>query len=448
MRKQVKRQLQDSAEYLVQIAGTLEGLLKGLSRERAMDVLAQTQGLALQIGNTIEESEPDKQEVIHKLETVCELLYQISCTLDQAEPEELNVKVNPYIELKNLLSAVQEDIKKNIQVKLEILFLPYQVSMWDSLESVWLAAKEDDGVETYVVPVPFYDVRPDNSLGTLHYEGDKYPDYVPVTPYWQYSIEKRRPDVIFFHNPYDESNTVTRVPAEYYARNIKKYTDLLVYIPYFISEEGGPAEHQCYMPGVLFADRVVVQPGSVYEKYCRVYSNVVKQNGLEDALVPAEQKFLPLGSPKFDKLLSTTCSVEDLPEGWRKVIMKSDGSRKKIILYNLSIAPFLENREQVLKKMDSVFRFFRENQEELALLWRPHPLLLNTLDSMVPWLKAEYLKRVIQFKEEGWGIYDETPDPNLAMALSDGYYGDKSSLVTSYRETGKPVLLQDVYILD
>lgn len=241
MRKQVKRQLQDSAEYLVQIAGTLEGLLKGLSRERAMDVLAQTQGLALQIGNTIEESEPDKQEVIHKLETVCELLYQISCTLDQAEPEELNVKVNPYIELKNLLSAVQEDIKKNIQIKLEILFLPYQVSMWDSLESVWLAAKEDDGVETYVVPVPFYDVRPDNSLGTLHYEGDKYPDYVPVTPYWQYSIEKRRPDVIFFHNPYDESNTVTRVPAEYYTRNIKKYTDLLVYIPYFISEEGGPA---------------------------------------------------------------------------------------------------------------------------------------------------------------------------------------------------------------
>ncbi len=164
-------------------------------------------------------------------------------------------------------------------------------------------------------------------------------------------------------------------------------------------------------------------------------------------LVPAEQKFLPLGSPKFDKLLGTTCSVGDLPEGWRKVIMKPDGSRKKIILYNLSIAPFLENREQVLKKMDSVFRFFRENQEELALLWRPHPLLLNTLDSMVPWLKTEYLKRVRQFKEEGWGIYDETPDPNLAMALSDGYYGDQSSLVTSYRETGKPVLLQDVYIL-
>lgn len=98
--------------------------------------------------------------------------------------------------------------------------------------------------------------------------------------------------------------------------------------------------------------------------------------------------------------------------------------------------------------MDSVFSFFRENTEELVLLWRPHPLLLNTFDSMLPWLKEDYLKRVRQFKDEGWGIYDETPDPNLAMALSDGYYGDQSSLVTSYRELGKPILLQDVELLD
>ncbi len=447
MRKQVKQQLQKSMEYLIQIADSLEELLKGLSRERAIDILAQMQELVLQIGNTIEDSEIPEHEVIHKLEIVCELLYQISYSLEQAETER-KVNTNLYLELRNLLSIVKETIDKDIQVKLEILFLPYQVSMWDSLESVWMAAKEDNGVETYVVPVPFYDVHCDNSLGTLHYEGDKYPDYVPVTPYWDYSIEKRCPDIIFFHNPYDESNMVTRVPEKYYARNIKKYTDLLVYIPYFISEEGGPSDHQCYLPGVLFADRVVVQPGSIYEKYCRIYTNIVKQNSLEDVLVPANQKFLPLGSPNFDKLQSMNCEIEDLPWEWQKVILKPDKGQKKVILYNLSIAPFLQNREQVLKKMDNVFKFFRENQDNLVLLWRPHPLLLNTLDAMLPWLKEEYLKRVRQFKQESWGIYDETPDPNLAIALSDGYYGDQSSLVTFYRETRKPILLQDVYILD
>ena len=123
-----------------------------------------------------------------------------------------------------------------------------------------------------------------------------------------------------------------------------------------------------------------------------------------------------------------------------------DGSRKKIILYNLSISPLLENREQTLKKLDHVFQFFRERQEELVLLWRPHPLLIKTIESMVPWLRDAYMQRVRQFQEESWGIYDETQDPNLAMVLSDAYYGDSSSLVTTYRKTGKPILIQNVYI--
>ena len=108
----------------------------------------------------------------------------------------------------------------------------------------------------------------------------------------------------------------------------------------------------------------------------------------------------------------------------------------------------LENREQTLKKLDNVFQFFRDKRDEVVLLWRPHPLLIKTIDSMVPWLREAYMKQVRLFQEEGWGIYDESPDPNLAMVLSDGYYGDESSLVTIFRETGKPILLQDVYILD
>lgn len=441
MRKQVKKQLCESMEYLVQTSGTIGELLGRLDREQAMDILVQMQDLVIHIGETIEASEEDSRGLIQKLENACEVIYQLTGSLD-----EFKVRIHLLKELKDLLHTIDDEIQKNIPVKLEILFLPYQVSMWDSLESVWMAAKDRDDIDCYVVPIPFYDVLPDNSLGNIHYEGDRYPDYVPITSYLKYSIEARRPDVIFFHDPYDEYNRVTRIPEQYYSRNLKLCTDMLVYIPYFVSEEGGPAEYQCYTSGVLFADRVIVQPGSIYEKYCRVYTNIVKQNGLEDKLIPAEQKFLPLGSPKFDKVLNMKCELEDLPEVWQKVICKPDGSRKKIILYNLSISPLLENREQTLKKLDHVFQFFRERQEELVLLWRPHPLLIKTIESMVPWLRDAYMQRVRQFQEEGWGIYDETPDPNLALVLSDGYYGDMSSLVTTYRETGKPIMLQNLTI--
>lgn len=443
MRKQAKKQLCESMEYLIHTADTIGGLLGKFSIEQSMDILAQMQELVIQAGETIEASEENCAEIIQKLENACEIIYQLTSSLDDTKTRDHLLK-----ELKEIFVIANKEVQKNISGKLEVLFLPYQVSMWDSLESVWMAARDRDDIDCYVVPIPFYDVLPDNSLGNIHYEGDLYPDYVPITSYLKYSIGTRRPDVIFFHNPYDENNRVTRIPEQYYSRNLKKYTDMLVYIPYFVSEEGGPAEYQCYTTGVLFADRVVVQKGSIYEKYCRVYTNVLKQNGLEGKLVPAEQKFLPLGSPKFDKVLNMKCELEDLPEKWQKVILKPDGSRKKIILYNLSISPLLENREQTLKKIDNVFQFFKGKQDELVLLWRPHPLLIKTIESMVPWLRDAYMQRVQQFQEEGWGIYDETPDPNLAMVLSDGYYGDMSSLVTTYKETGKPILLQDVYILD
>ena len=66
---------------------------------------------------------------------------------------------------------------------------------------------------------------------------------------------------------------------------------------------------------------------------------------------------------------------------------------------------------------------------------------------MRPDLRDAYLAIVEEYQQEGWGIYDDTPDPNLAMALSDAYYGDMSSLLTTYRATGKPILLQDVNII-
>lgn len=443
MRKHVKAQLLESVEYLVQTSDNLETLLRGLGRNAAVDVLAQMQQLVIQVGNTIEDSEGSTHAVISKLENVCEVLYQLSCSLGQKKRGR-----HLFQELKGSIAEIKTEIIDNIPVRLEILFVPYQVSMWDSLESVWMAARDEETVDSFVVPIPFYDVRPDNSLGSMHYEGDRYPDYVPVIPYWDYSIEDRRPDMIFFHNPYDENNKVTRVPESYYAKNMKRYTDLLVYIPYFISEEGGLSNHQCYTNGVLFADRVVVQPGSNYNQYCKIYTEVLKQNKLERVLVPAEKKFLPLGSPKLDKLRNTECRIDDLPTAWKKKIVKADGTRKKIIFYNLSIVPLLVNGEQILKKIDSVFSFFEAKRKDAVLLWRPHPLLIHTITSMVPWMKEAYMQRVRKFKEEGWGIYDDTADSNLALVLSDAYYGDDSSLLTSYRETEKPILLQEFQITE
>ena len=83
----------------------------------------------------------------------------------------------------------------------------------------------------------------------------------------------------------------------------------------------------------------------------------------------------------------------------------------------------------------------------MALLWRPHPLIQSTIKSMKPQLWMEYEKLVRAYREEGWGIYDDSADMDRAVVLSDAYYGDQSSVVQVYQETGKPVMIQNVEVL-
>ncbi len=49
-----------------------------------------------------------------------------------------------------------------------------------------------------------------------------------------------------------------------------------------------------------------------------------------------------------------------------------------------------------------------------------------------------------RYRKEGYGIYDDSADVDRAIVLSDAYYGDYSSLVQLYQETGKPVMIEDV----
>ena len=125
-----------------------------------------------------------------------------------------------------------------------------------------------------------------------------------------------------------------------------------------------------------------------------------------------------------------------LPENWKDII-----AGKKVILYNTSISNLLKGEEKHIEKIEQVIKTFR-NQTEAVLWWRPHPLEWSTVESMRPELAIKYKTVRERYIEEGWGIFDTSADVHRAIAVSDAYYGDWSSLIYLYRVTGKPVLLQ------
>lgn len=442
MKKSLKAQAEQT---IVLLERALDEIKRALERKEpavVLELLGQCQDTAIEIGTMIEAEEGEGTEAVRLLEEYCELLYQIYEAVRQCLP------VNPGSSkaLQKKLIQIGNSLKNDIPVRREVVFLPYKASMWDSLESVWRAAGQDENCDAYVVPIPYYDKNPDGSFGEMHYEGAQYPADVPVVDYEEYDFAARRPDIIFIHNPYDECNYVTSVHPFFYSGNLKQYTDKLVYIPYFVLGEIDPENkqaveamaHFCTCPGVVNADRVIVQS----EAMRRIYIDVLTEAAGENTRKRWEEKILGLGSPKLDKAANTKREDVDIPEDWLRIIRKPDGRRKKIILYNTSVNALLHHDEKMLEKIKSVLDIFKEEKEEIVLLWRPHPLIEATIASMRPRLWEGYQEIVRCYREEGWGIYDDTADLNRAVALADAYYGDGSSVVQLCQSVGMPVMIQ------
>ena len=350
----------------------------------------------------------------------------LSALPPQPSPEERQQTVQLLGELMGYLQKRTEELRTGKKL---IVFLPYKASMWDSLESIWMAADKDkEHCDTMVVPIPYCDRNPDATVARWHYEINDFPKYVPVIDHRTVDLAKLHPDVIFIHNPYDNCNAVTSVDMQYYSRYLKNYTDNLVYVPYFVVGDT-IAEHFCQAPGVVNADHVIVQDENIKEQYEKYYPGGN----------PPAGKFLALGSPKFDKVQHTTRADYTLPTEWSRL-----AQGRKIVLYNTSLTTMLNYTPFFFRRMREVFEFFRPRQD-VVLWWRPHPLLRATIESMRPDYYKEYCTLEQQYCDEGWGIYDDTADVDRAVVCSDAYYGDVcSSVVWLYHVTGKPMLFQDM----
>lgn len=416
MRKAEKKEILDFVNNFYQAH---EEIKKALIKRKillAQNMLSECQEFAIQLGETIEKLEGEGHITVTYVEEYCEGLFHVF-----EEIEENNINVNKITKrITKLLVKIENSIKHEILARTEVVFFPYKVSMWDSLESVYLAAKEDPDCDVYCVPIPYYEVLPDHSLGQMHYEGNEYPEGIEVVDWRAYRFEDRRPDIIYIHNPYDDWNYVTSVHPRFYSENLKKYTDTLVYIPYY-STTGGMAEAQKLCPAYIYADYIITQaPGF------RAYF---------DERIP-DRKFLPFGSPKFDKIIKKCENPPTPTANWKA---KMEG--KKVYFYNTSINGMLAETKDFLKKMRYVFSCFEE-RNDACLLWRPHPLLESTFASMRPRYLQEYLFLKQEFLSRDFGIYDTTPDMEDSIALSDAYIGDAaSSVVSLFGIVGKPIFI-------
>ncbi len=416
-------------ENLIEITISMQELHNVIAneenKERRIEFLMDCQQAAIAVGEKLDDDKEmfptiygNNSKIVDKLEVYCEEVFLLS----QNEGK-TGEKVQ---KLKDSIVTVQKEIRE-LPLRYRIAFLPYKSDMWDSLESIYLAAEADERCEVIVCPIPYYENDRIRQEEVYRYEGHLLPATIPITYYEKLPLKDAHIDVAYIHNPYDNYNLVTSVHPNYYSTEIKKYVGKLIYVPYF-------------MDGAVFNMGIKDLPVFQNADFIVLASNYMKKSckGLN-----FYKKILPFGSPKFDAVIRREQEGVSIPEEWKELL-----EGKHVLMLNSTINEILTENDRVLQKWELLFDEV-SRMKQIALLWRPHPLLDATLRAMRPQLVEKYEALLEQFVESKVGILDRSSDVTRAVVLAEGYIGSPfSSMIRLFEVSGKPCYLFSAYITE
>ncbi|MFS0555844.1 hypothetical protein [Brevibacillus sp. 179-C9.3 HS] len=354
----------------------------------------------------------------------------VKISFDEILNNHISINENTFELMHNKVVLLKEIFQEEINAKLNVVFFPYKASMWDSLASIYEAASKDENCVARVVPIPYYQLTQNEAIHT--YEGEFFPDDIPIVHYSNYVLEDEQPDIIFVHNVYDQYNTITRVYEQYFTTNLKQYTDMLVYVPYhvssFIPPTQGTKSLAYNLPTIENIDKIIL------------VADFLKDSAIRDG-VPSE-KLLVLGSPKLDAMVNALKEDIAYPSEWKE---KIEG--KTVYLINTGCLFFASQPFLKLEKLVDFFNIARI-AEDSVIIWRPHPLTLVSIMKYVPSFAEYYVNLTEKYIKGGDKFYnkiiiDETADYMPALKAADVLISADGSLLRSYLLTEKKVLYWD-----
>ena len=184
--------------------------------------------------------------------------------------------------LKDLKEVLERDCKR------QVVFLPHSAKHFASLRPLIDALQEREDTEVKLMPIPYFDRLGDGSLSEMHYEGEDFPKEYPITDYRSYNFAAELPDCIVTNSPYDAFNPVWSVDPFFYSDKLKQYTNKLVYIPDFVTDEIDPQleedgkafynmRYYVTVPGVFHADYTIVQSEAMRKAYLEKISRFLEE---------------------------------------------------------------------------------------------------------------------------------------------------------------------------
>lgn len=414
-----------------------------------IELLSQCQEAAIRIGTYIEDYYGEGFVTVKYFEDYCENVYEFAQSLADYKDDEF-YKKKIYC-LNEQLKVIEESINSDIKIYKEVVLMPFKADYWYILEGLWERMNDDPEVHVSVVPIPYYYK---NALGEIYAENfdlESYPEYISLIDYDAFDFEKIHPDQIIIQYPYDNDDFVTTIDSRFYVNKLKTYTDELVYVPYFKTEEIGQGEERAYKvmdeyvltPGVVYSDKVILQSDDIKN----LYVNKLVEFFGEKTKDVWDKKISGEGISLYSWRQEVSKESVDIPDEWRTFLFDEDGNFKKVILYYISVSSLFRYKEQMIAKLRSVFDTFLKNRDKVTVIMYPDPLIESTMPNYAPELYEKYIKLVEEYIERGYGIYDDSGDVERLLNLADAYYGDTDKIIQECRNRKLPVMIQNVELV-
>lgn len=499
--------------YLKESLGIIEGIVSGMalgtneySFDEVTGFLADIQDNVIQFGGLIESVKGEGTGTVSQLEKFCEKLFMFSQAISGNDEVSVD-NADAYLEsIKSSFDALQDcitDILSNIDTEIInrriVMFFPVKAKYWNSLKPIYEKEIRDSNTDVFVVPLPYYYKEYDGSFKSeAQYEGneienliceeidkidairdcqesEKKSDYdnfqtsVNILHYDNCNLSLICPDVIYINNPYDEFNMSSSVPQYYYAKNLKKYTEQLVYVPFFKSMEFEKSNYPCWynmqyyctVPGVVIADEVWVQSEGIRARYIEKLDEWSDKsvNSESDQNESNEEGYT--SEIKDSKWSSKIKVITDIypeyfdvppavPNGLKTFYEDAKNNHKKIMVFYINAGTIVEYEDAYFEKMNRCLGTFKESKDKISIIMTADFGIIELLSKHRVELFGKWQQFVDEFKSAEIGIYANDviskEEMSMLVGISDAYYGNPSVVCKDFELAKKPVMIQAVEI--
>ena len=439
---EIKEYLADSVEIIHEILLNKDS---GLSYEDIITYLSELQNNIVSFGTLTESIKGEDCNTVKLLEQYLEVIYKVAKYVQkfdegisyEASAESKYAECDE--EVKDTFASISDAIDSEIVNRRSVLFLPVKAKHFSSMRMAYEMETATPDTDVYVMPLPYYYKEYDGSFkDEMHIDTEELiKANISATDYSRFDLSLLCPEKIYINSAYDEYNMAVSVDTRFYARNVKKYTEKLIYIPYFKLMEFDRANYPCWynmqyyctVPGVVMADKVYVQSENTRKVYIDKLNEWV-----------GDEKYTDIWEQKID-VYNESCEKHSEDE------LRDAGSKKTIVWF-VSAGSLAEFGDRYIEKAYRNLDVFALSKDKLKVLLNSEPFLDEMIKNYSDELYKKWTGFIDEFNRSGIGeVVSQVEEKSVeALLKANAYYGDPSSICKDFILMKKPVMLQNVEV--